>query len=72
MGEIHSLLDKWLPVSITPYGTDLEVCVMDFGGIHALEFACRKTGTEWVDATTQKRIDVHPTHWRPWKNTNGQ
>jgi hypothetical protein len=58
--------DKWLPVSIAPSDADLEVSVMDKRGIHALVFPVRKSGTDWVDASTKKRIDIAPTHWRKW------
>ena len=58
--------DKWLPVSIAPSDADLEVSVMDKRGIHALVFPARKNGTDWVDASTKKRIDIAPTHWRRW------
>jgi hypothetical protein len=44
----------------------LEVCVMDKRGIHALVFPVHKSGTIWVDASTKKRIDIEPTHWRKW------
>ncbi len=44
----------------------VEVSVMDNGEFHALVFPCRKSGPEWVDASTQKRIDIQPTHWRAW------
>jgi hypothetical protein len=66
MGGIHSLADKWLPVSIAPPDVDLEVCVMDGREIHALIFPCRKSGPAWVNATTKKRVDIEPTHWRKW------
>jgi hypothetical protein len=66
MVEIHRLPDKWLPVTIAPSDTDLEVSVMDKTGFHALVFPVRKRGTDWVDATTKKRIDIVPTHWRKW------
>ena len=39
---------------------------MDNHGIHALVFPCRKNGTEWVDASTKKHVDIQPTHWRKW------
>jgi hypothetical protein len=59
--------DKWLPVSIAPSDADLEVSVMDKRVIyHALVFPVRKSGTDWVDASTKKRIDIAPTHWRKW------
>ena len=66
MAGVHSLPDKWLAVSIAPSNTDLEVCVMDKHGVHALVFPVRKSGTDWVDAATKKRIDILPTHWRKW------
>jgi hypothetical protein len=66
MGSVHSLPDKWLPVSIAPSDADLEVCAMDKLGFHALVFPVRKSGTEWVDSSTKARIDILPTHWRKW------
>jgi hypothetical protein len=66
MAPIHRLPDKWLPVSIAPSDSDLEVCVIDQRGVHALVFPCRRNGGEWIDASTQKRIDIQPTHWRLW------
>lgn len=66
MANLHSLPEKWLPVSIVPSDTDLEVCVMDRQGIHALIFPCRKDGAAWVDAETGKPVDIQPTHWRTW------
>jgi hypothetical protein len=66
MAQIHPLPDKWLPISIAPSGVDLELCVMDSQEIHALVFPCHKSGNTWVDASTKKRIDIEPTHWRTW------
>jgi len=64
--RVHPLPEKWLRVSIAPSDADLRVCVMDKHGVHALVFPIRKSGTEWVDASTKKRIDIRPTHWRKW------
>jgi hypothetical protein len=67
MAEIHQLPDNWLPVSIAPSDTDLEVGVMDKrGDVVALVFPVRKRGTDWVGAATKKLIDISPTHWRKW------
>jgi hypothetical protein len=67
MANVHPLPAEWLPVSIAPSDADLEVCVMDYDGIiHALVFPCHKDKTGWVDASTKKRIDIQPTHWRRW------
>ena len=63
---VYLLPEKWLPVSIAPFDTDLEVGAMDKGSVHALIFPVRKNGTDWVDASTKERIDIQPTHWRKW------
>lgn len=55
------LKDQWSGSDV-----DLEVGVMDTHGIHALVFPVRKSGSDWVDASTKKPIDVQPTHWRKW------
>ncbi len=66
MSEVYWLHEKWLPISIAPPDTDVEVGVIDMGSIHALVFPVRKSGTDWVDASTKERIDIQPTHWRKW------
>jgi hypothetical protein len=71
MGKVHSLPDKWLPVSIAPTDSDLEVCVMDKFGFHALVFPVRKGGAGWMDASTTKTVDIAPTHWRLWRQDPG-
>lgn len=68
MPHTHALPAEWLPVLIAPSDAkDLEVCVMDYDGIVlALPYPCHKNGTEWVDASNKKHIDIQPTHWRKW------
>ena len=67
MAEIHPLPDRWLPVSIAPPDSDLEVGVMDKrDDVVALVFPVHRSGTDWVDAVTKNRIDIMPTHWRKW------
>jgi hypothetical protein len=53
-------------VSSAPFHEDLELAVIDEDGPHALVFPCRRALGGWVDAETNKRIDVRPTHRRPW------
>ena len=66
MTHDESALSNWLPILIAPPNADLEVCVVDSHGIHELVSACRKCGTEWVDVSTKKYLDIQPTHWRKW------
>ena len=63
---VRNIPEKWLLVSIAQVDRDLEVCVIDRDGTHILVFPCRRRGTEWIDASTKKRIDIEPTHWRLW------
>jgi hypothetical protein len=58
---------EWVPVSIGPPDVDLEVCVIGFdGNVHSLMYPCHRSGTEWVDASSQKHLHIQPTHWRKW------
>ena len=57
----------WRPVGVpAPFNADLELAVLDREGTHALVFPCRRILGGWVNATTKKRIDIQPTHWREW------
>jgi len=56
----------WQPISTAPFDCDLELAVIDTGGPHSLIFPCRRVLSGWVNAQNKARIDVRPTHWRPW------
>jgi hypothetical protein len=43
----------WQPISTAPYDLDLELAVID--GLDG-----------WINTETNRRINVRPTHWRPW------
>jgi hypothetical protein len=60
----------WQPISSAPFDRDLELAVLDRDGPHALVFACRRIGSGWINAQTKERIDVRPTHWREWGETD--
>jgi hypothetical protein len=57
----------WQEISTAPFGRDLELAVIDNEGPHALVFACRRVLGGWKNAKTHERIDVCPSHWRPWE-----
>ena len=59
--------DSWMPISIAPLATDLEVCVIRGRAVHPLAFPCyRVAGGGWIDATTRRPLALEPTHWRSW------
>ncbi len=61
----------WKGISTAPFDRDLELAVIDRGELHALVFACRRFDGSWINAETNKRIEVLPTHWREWGRGQG-
>jgi len=59
----------WQPVSSAPFDRDLELAVIDYYGVHALVFPCRRLLRGWINAETKQRIEVAPTHCRAWRKT---
>ncbi len=59
-------LTMWQLASNAPFDCDLELAVIDEDGQHALVFPCRRVLAGWINASTKERLDVRPTHWRPW------
>jgi len=50
-----------------PTDRDLRLAVIDANGtVHALVFPCRRIGDAWVDAKSQRSVEVYPTHWQEW------
>lgn len=58
----------WEKIATAPLNRDIEIAVIDADGAHALIFPCRRTEEGWINAQTGRRIPVHPTHWRQWRN----
>ena len=57
----------WESIASAPLDGDLELAVIDDDGPHALVFPCRRIADGWINTLTRERLDVHPTHWRPWQ-----
>jgi hypothetical protein len=57
----------WEGISSAPFDCDLELAFIDKDGAHALVFPCRRIKYGWVKAKTKEWIEVHPSHWRKWK-----
>jgi len=60
----------WEPISTAPSDRDLELAVINSDGEHKLIFPCRRTDGGWAHAETGKLIEVHPTHWREWRESD--
>jgi len=56
----------WQPISTAPFGSNLELAVIEREVPHALVFPCRRVLDGWVNTETMTPVDVRPTHWRPW------
>lgn len=57
---------NWLNINTAPFDHDLEVAVVDFDGVHAVAFPCRRILGGWVNATSRSSVRINPTHWREW------
>ena len=57
----------WKPIITAPFDRDLELAVLDGREAHALVFPCRRIHGGWIEAESNNRIEVSPTHWRDWK-----
>lgn len=67
MAATQSASREWLPISATPAEGELEIGIIDYDGlVVALPYPCHKSGTEFVDASNKKHVDIQPTHWRKW------
>ena len=60
--------DVWLPIRSAPFDRDLQLAVIDYDGVNALAFPCRRILGGWIKSATRKPVDVRPTHWREWKD----
>jgi hypothetical protein len=58
----------WQPISTAPFDRDLELAVINYDGVDALVFPCRRILGGWLDAETGQRLDVEPSHWREWSS----
>lgn len=61
---------NWQPIHSAPWGRDLQLSVIE-DKVHALVFRCRRTSSGWI-SDTGKRVDVDPSHWRDWADSEKQ
>lgn len=59
-----------LSTAPAPFDSDLQLGVIEGGDIHALVFPCRRVVSGWINAATQQRVTVNPTHWRVWNESD--
>jgi len=59
----------WQPISTAPFDRDLELAVINYDGVHALIFPCRRILGGWMKAGARQQIDLKPTHWRLWDHS---
>ena len=56
-------------IATAPFDRDLQLAVIDYDGVNALMFPCRRILGGWMKSETKQRVDIHPTHWRDWKDS---
>jgi hypothetical protein len=67
MSDTHPLPLRWLPISIAPEDCDLQLGVIDKGGVRSWEFPCRKRQAVWFNVWANEPMLIYPTHWRVWR-----
>jgi hypothetical protein len=57
----------WRSASTAPFDRDLKLA--DFASRpRVVQVPCRRVpGGEWIEAATGRVLDLHPTHWREWR-----
>jgi CheY-like chemotaxis protein len=64
--------EEWQPISSAPHGLmSAELAVVDDDLSIVLGTRCRRDDNGWIAVATKQRIDIEPTHWRPWKHILG-
>jgi hypothetical protein len=67
-----SAVPVWQAIGSAPFDADIGLAVLDEAGTHALAFPCRRILCGWINADTKERVDVRPTHWCAWTETNSR
>jgi len=67
MSDTRPLPLRWLPISIAPDDCDLQLGVIDKGGVRCWEFPCRKRRAVWFNVWANEPMLIYPTHWRVWR-----
>ena len=57
----------WKSIDSAPPDQEVELQVADSFGSYTLAFPCRLTDSGWVNANSQGKLEVEPTHWRERK-----
>jgi hypothetical protein len=58
---------NWKPIDSAPEDREVELQVADKFGSYTLMFPCRLANGAWINANSQGRLEVEPTHWRERK-----
>jgi hypothetical protein len=67
LAAVDEVTMEWQRVDTAPFDRDLEVAVIDYDGIHALVFPCRRILRGWLNPQTKMPVTIYPTHWREWQ-----
>ncbi|MCR4264613.1 hypothetical protein [Nitratireductor sp. ZSWI3] len=60
--------ERWNEIGSAPFDRDIELAVINEDGENVLVFPCRRVAHGWTDAKSGLSIEIHPTHWREWRN----
>jgi hypothetical protein len=55
---------EWKLIKTAPFDRSLELAVFDAGGVHGIEYPCRRVLRGCIKASTYEPLNIRPTHWR--------
>ena len=68
LSELAPLVRGYQPISSAPFDRDLELAVIDYDGVHALVFPCRRILGGCMNAESKVKLyGLRPTQWREWQ-----
>lgn len=59
--------NAWQSIANAPFDRDLELAVIESGEVYSLIVPGRRIPSGWINASTGRRVEVNPTHWRDWR-----
>lgn len=59
--------DDWQPIHTAPCNIPLELGAFDSQAVRSLGFPCRLSDAGWLNALTNSKVAVEPSHWREWR-----
>jgi hypothetical protein len=69
LAESHAV-NGWQPISTAPLERLIKVATLNREGYHPFVYPVRRTADGWVSEATKGLVDINPTHWSDWTDSD--